>query len=284
MNLDELMRSGIIDESGQVVQNPCSTFSSNNPSFLFNTSSSMDNNNNNHHHLEQPNLPDTTTFEEILAHAEMINHNTSNNNYDVGNQGNNVLVDPKSFIGVDPIVMASHQANWLQIQYPSMQQHHQENVCHDFGDSKPVVNTPVMETGHSNSSLEISMPVAAPAAMSSCTCSDSKGVVFGDCGRRSRKRGFSAEVQEQGIDRKQKRMAKNRESAAKSRAKKQLWVWWLIHFFIFLVSCGLNGHLNRYHAGITLLRGSNSNYNHNIATKIAITNCNLKFCIVSNYG
>ncbi|RYR62372.1 hypothetical protein Ahy_A04g019885 [Arachis hypogaea] len=156
MILDELMRSGIIDESRQVVQNPCSTFSSNNPSFLFNT----------------------------------------NNNYDVGNQGNNVLVDPKSFIGVDSIVMASHQANWLQIQYPSMQQHHQENVCHDFGDSKPVVNTPVMETGHSNSSLEISMPVAAPAAMSSCTCSDSKGVVFGDCGRRSRKRGFSAEVQE----------------------------------------------------------------------------------------
>ncbi|MED6120744.1 hypothetical protein PIB30_023857 [Stylosanthes scabra] len=183
-------------------------------------------NNNHHHHLQQPNLGDATAFEEILARAEMINHNSSNNDYNIANQ-DNVLVDTKPLIGVaDPMVMASHhQPNWLQMQFPSMQQHHhQENLlCQDIFDSKPVVENPMMETDYSNSSLGISMPVAATT---SSTCSDSKEVAGagGGPGRRGQKRGFSNELQEQNIDRRQKRMAKNRESAAKSRAKKQAYI------------------------------------------------------------
>ena len=70
-----------------------------------------------------------------------------------------------------------------------------------------------MEMGYLDNPLAISIPVAA---MSSSTCLDSKGAVVG------RKRRFSDEMLEKTIERRQKRMAKNRESAAKSRAKKQV--------------------------------------------------------------
>nr|KYP47508.1 ABSCISIC ACID-INSENSITIVE 5-like protein 3 [Cajanus cajan] len=221
LNLDEIHKTVISAESGQLVQDPSSDHS-----FILgnidlngtisnktdigeawrgmvqqqHVNRSMDT------HMQQPNLGET--LESFLARAGML---------DVGDHDNvNVIDDAQPVMGIDPMVMPSQHEHWLQMQIPGInihQHHHREQQhqqiigsCPDFNVSKTFYENPVMEMGYSENSVGISM---SPAY------SDSKSAVFG-------KNRYSDEVMEKTIERRQKRMAKNRESAARSRAKKQV--------------------------------------------------------------
>jgi ABA responsive element binding factor len=116
---------------------------------------------------------------------------------------------------------------------PIQMQHHQEHqnrpiigICQDFNVAKPVYENQIMDIGYSENSLAMSMPIGATTMSFPLTCSDSKGVVTGavtdDRVGVGRKHKYSDEMMEKTIERRQKRMAKNRESAARSRAKKQV--------------------------------------------------------------
>jgi ABA responsive element binding factor len=250
MNLDELLKNVISADSDQLMQNPSSgngnSNSNNNNSFFIGSTSgnnlnetlsdkafngiwseinhqkhaiggSMDHNN-----LQQSILGETA-FEDFLTHAKAFN---------MGNQDNvHVIGDANQvpFIGIESkLVMASQPEHWLPFQMPipiQMQQHqeHQNRpiigICQDFNVAKPVYENQIMDIGYSENSLAMSMPFPL-------TCSDSKGVVTGavtdDRVGVGRKHKYSDEMMEKTIERRQKRMAKNRESAARSRAKKQV--------------------------------------------------------------
>ncbi|KAK2375723.1 ABSCISIC ACID-INSENSITIVE protein [Trifolium repens] len=257
MNLDELLKNVISAESDQLMQNPSSSNSNsnnnNNNSFFIGSTSgnnlnetlsdkafngiwseinhqkhaiggSMDHNN-----LQQSILGETA-FEDFLTHAKAFN---------IGNQDNvHVIGDANQvpFIGIESkLVMASQPEHWLPFQMPipiQMQQHqeHQNRpiigICQDFNVAKPVYENQIMDIGYSENSLAMSMPIGATTMSFPLNCSDSKGVVAGAAtdGRVGvgRKHKYSDEMMEKTIERRQKRMAKNRESAARSRAKKQV--------------------------------------------------------------
>ncbi|WJX57665.1 hypothetical protein P8452_43197 [Trifolium repens] len=183
-----------------------------------------------HNNLQQSILGETA-FEDFLTHAKAFN---------MGNQDNvHVIGDANQvpFIGIESklAVMASQPEHWLPFQMPipiQMQQHHQEHqnrpiieICQDFNVAKPVYENQIMDIGYSENSLAMSMPIGATTMSFPLTCSDSKGVVTGavtdDRVGVGRKHKYSDEMMEKTIERRQKRMAKNRESAARSRAKKQ---------------------------------------------------------------
>ncbi|KAL2317745.1 hypothetical protein Fmac_031621 [Flemingia macrophylla] len=218
LNLDEIHKNVISAESGQLVQDPSFILSNiglnGTTSNKTNTgteswrgivhqdhvNSSMDT------HLQQPNLGETL---ENFLRAGMINVGGDHDNV-------NVVGDAQPVVGIDPMVTPSQHEHWLQMQIPGINihqpHHHQEQQhqqiiesCPDFNVSKTFYENPVMEIGYSESSVGISM---SPAY------SDSKSAVFG-------KNRFSDEVLKKTTERRQKRMAKNRESAARSRAKKQ---------------------------------------------------------------
>jgi ABA responsive element binding factor len=182
-----------------------------------------------HNNLQQSILGETA-FEDFLTHAKAFN---------IGNQDNvHVIGDANQvpFIGIESkLVMASQPEHWLPFQMPipiQMQQHqeHQNRpiigICQDFNVAKPVYENQIMDIGYSENSLAMSMPIGATTMSFPLTCSDSKGVVAGAAtdGRVGvgRKHKYSDEMMEKTIERRQKRMAKNRESAARSRAKKQV--------------------------------------------------------------
>jgi ABA responsive element binding factor len=261
MNLDELLKNVISADSDQLMQKPSSgngnsnSNSNNNNSFFIGSTSgnnlnetlcdktfngiwseinhqkhaiggSMDHNN-----LQQSILGETA-FEDFLTHAKAFN---------MGNQDNvHVIGDANQvpFIGIESklAVMASQPEHWLPFQMPipiQMQQHHQEHqnrpiigICQDFNVAKPVYENQIMDIGYSENSLAMSMPIGAATMSFPLTCSDSKGVVTGavtdDRVGVGRKHKYSDEMMEKTIERRQKRIAKNRESAARSRAKKQV--------------------------------------------------------------
>jgi ABA responsive element binding factor len=257
MNLDELLKNVISAESDQLMQNPSSSNgnsnNNNNNSFFIGSTSgnnlnetlcdktfngiwseinhqkhaiggSMDHNN-----LQQSILGETA-FEDFLTHAKAFN---------IGNQDNvHVIGDANQvpFIGIESkLVMASQPEHWLpfQMPIPIQMQHHQEHqnrpiigICQDFNVAKPVYENQIMDIGYSENSLAMSMPIGATTMSFPLNCSDSKGVVAGAAtdGRVGvgRKHKYSDEMMEKTIERRQKRMAKNRESAARSRAKKQV--------------------------------------------------------------
>ncbi|KAG2405468.1 ABSCISIC ACID-INSENSITIVE 5-like protein [Vigna angularis] len=121
--------------------------------------------------------------------------------------------------GVDSQHNTSQHAHWLQYQLTSVQeqpqqQHHQHQnqqntMMPGFSgfmavqQPMPVVVNPVLDAGYSEA-----MPSSLMGALSD---SQSAG----------RKRAASGNVVEKTVERRQKRMIKNRESAARSRARKQ---------------------------------------------------------------
>ncbi|XP_027333635.1 ABSCISIC ACID-INSENSITIVE 5-like protein 3 [Abrus precatorius] len=229
LNLDELQKNVISAESGQLVETPSSdhsfilgniglngTLSNKTVSEVWrgivhqeHVNKSVDT------HMRQPSLGETT-LEDFLARAGVIH---------VGNQDDvDVIGDTQPLMGIDPMVMPSQHEHWMQMQMqmqmhipaininPQQQQHQHQHeqiigLCPDFSVTKSEYENPVMDIGYSENSLAISM---------SSACSDSKSAIVG------KKNKYSDEVLEKTIERRQKRMAKNRESAARSRAKKQV--------------------------------------------------------------
>ncbi|WVY90590.1 hypothetical protein V8G54_036104 [Vigna mungo] len=147
--------------------------------------------------LHEPTLGEST-LEHFLANAGVIN---------VADQNANVHTLP-------PMVIDSiHQQHWLQIPSVSTHQphHHHHDQSQIIGNSQDfsVSNNSFYDSQLSYSENSAGIP------MSPSYSDSSKTSLF-------RKRKHSNdEMLEKAVERRQKRMAKNRESAARSRAKKQ---------------------------------------------------------------
>ncbi|KAI4307341.1 hypothetical protein L6164_030541 [Bauhinia variegata] len=163
----------------------------------------------NNNQLQQSNLGGTT-LDDFLVRASF-----------VGNQDNNSTVpDAHPHLTIDPRVM-SQRAEWLPLQMimPNINQQQQQQqmrgLSSDFSSvskSEHEIEKPVVEIGYSENPLAIPMPM--PTMLSSS--SDSQAAAANE-----KKRRYTDELMEKSIERRQKRMIKNRESAARSRAKKQ---------------------------------------------------------------
>ncbi|KAH7567820.1 hypothetical protein ACOSQ2_010316 [Xanthoceras sorbifolium] len=222
MNLDELLKNVIsVEEAHQLVQNPSSSSSSSSsppPScFLgnINLNGTLSKKTIDQvwkeivHHDEHVNEVDKqavqkqptlgeTTLEDFLMRAGVINLG--------GNQNHH---QQPFMAAIDPMVVVSQQADWLHFQMTAAQQHQMTLINTNFNVSDSGYDNHVVDIGYSDNQLAaMSMP-AIPAAFS-----DSK--VIGEP-----KRPYSDEMMEKTIERRQKRMIKNRESAARSRARKQ---------------------------------------------------------------
>jgi ABA responsive element binding factor len=224
MNLDELLRNIIwVEEEGQIVPNPSSS-SSSASFFLGNlnlngtlSKKTVDemwkdivNEVDNRSMIQQKSTLGETTLEEFLVRAGVVNS--------------------RPIMGIDPMaVMVSQQTDSLQFQIAAVQQEQQMaplDSNFDFSDQSVYENR-VVDIGYSDNQLGISMPMPAISS----TSSGSQVVA-------DRKRRRSDEMMEKTIERRQKRMIKNRESAARSRARKQVNYWtmetiFLLFFFLF---------------------------------------------------
>jgi len=134
--------------------------------------------------------------------------------------------------GVDSQHNTSQHAQWLQYQLTSVQQQPQQQQHQNQQNSMmpgfsgfmavqqpmPVVVNPVLDAGYSEA-----MPSSLVGALS-------------DSQTAGRKRGASGNVVEKTVERRQKRMIKNRESAARSRARKQVI---FVYFFAWCFASSL---------------------------------------------
>uniref|UniRef100_A0A0D6QWG1 BZIP domain-containing protein n=1 Tax=Araucaria cunninghamii TaxID=56994 RepID=A0A0D6QWG1_ARACU len=106
------------------------------------------------------------------------------------------------------------QAEWLQYQFNTQQQQQQQNMMVAYGAKRvmpqnaplAIPGNPLLEGGYADNQLGLSSPLMG-------TSSDSQTP--------GRKRGPPESIMEKTVERRQKRMIKNRESAARSRARKQ---------------------------------------------------------------
>lgn len=161
-----------------------------------------------------------TTLEDFLLRAGVINNsmgNNNNNNNNISNNNNHNGVagnhhQPLISMGIDPMVVVSQQADWLQFQMASQQQQ-MGAMDTSYNVSESVYENPVGDIGYSENQLALSMPMPATSAAPS---------ELSKVNNVGRKRRYSDEIMEKTIERKQKRMIKNRESAARSRARKQV--------------------------------------------------------------
>jgi ABA responsive element binding factor len=101
-------------------------------------------------------------------------------------------------------------AQWMQFQNPTVQElPYQNNIMTGFMQGHPVQQSlPVADAAYPNSQMNLS-----PSSLMG-TLSDTQTP--------GRKRVASGDVAEKTVERKQKRMIKNRESAARSRARRQV--------------------------------------------------------------
>lgn len=147
------------------------------------------------------------TLEDFLVKAGVVteSYNNNNNNCEKGNAAAGVL-------GADSIAAHQH-SHWMQMQFqlPSVQQQ-QQNMMVLMHHPVPVQvqqqPLPVMDAPYSDTHMTMS-PTSLIGTLS-------------DTQTPARKRGATGEVVEKTVERRQKRMIKNRESAARSRARKQV--------------------------------------------------------------
>ncbi|GMN45251.1 hypothetical protein TIFTF001_014437 [Ficus carica] len=145
-------------------------------------------------------LGDTSVIENFLARSGV---SGLENRSPIGD--NNV----QPIMAIDPIVAAaSGQPDWLQFQLASVQQQQQQMTGVDSGYC-PVseYENSVLDVGYSENKIGSSVP-AFPVSSS-------------DSQAEKRCQWSSDILKEKSIEKRQKRMIKNRESAARSRARKQ---------------------------------------------------------------
>ncbi|XVF39450.1 hypothetical protein PTKIN_Ptkin01aG0035900 [Pterospermum kingtungense] len=224
MNLDELVRSVVAVEGG-LVQNPSSSSSSSLLLQNFNLNGTLSEKTvdevwkeivghgnvdaMDHHNqfVDQQRLSlGETTLEDFLVRAGVIN----TGDHQVG------VLNPQQFMAIDPMAMVSQQADWLQFQMAvahqqqqQQQQPHMTMLGSNFNVQESTYENQVVDVGYQESQQAMTMPMPAMSA----TSSDSQP----HTGNKHR----YSDVMEKTIERRQKRMIKNRESAARSRARKQ---------------------------------------------------------------
>ncbi|KAM1119741.1 hypothetical protein TB2_043853 [Malus domestica] len=223
MHFDELLKNVISADEGQLLQNPnSSSFSTS--FFLGNLNGVLSKKSADevwkgisHHELansaaneslHQRNIRETAaTPEHFLVRTGAIN---------LGNQ--NAMMNAQPVMGIDPAVMVSQPADWFQFQVSAVQQRmtmldSNFKVCESVYDNSTVNNL-----DYSENQVGMSIPMPAISASSSESHATAE-----------KKRHFSDEIKEKTIERRQKRMIKNRESAARSRARKQAYTSQLEH-------------------------------------------------------
>ncbi|XP_041013507.1 ABSCISIC ACID-INSENSITIVE 5-like protein 3 isoform X4 [Juglans microcarpa x Juglans regia] len=209
MNLDELLRNVILVEEGRLVQNNSSSSSSSASFFLGN--------------LNLNGTLSRKTVDEVwkeIVHRQHVNEVANQSVHQQLTLGETTLeeflvragvINPQPIMAIDPMVMVSPQTNWLPFQMAAVQQQELQMTVLDsnFNVSESVYENPVVDMGFSENQL--AMPAPMPSISS--TCSDSHLA--------AQRKLRCSDVMEKTIERRQKRMIKNRESAARSRARKQ---------------------------------------------------------------
>ncbi|ERM99009.1 hypothetical protein AMTR_s00101p00038080 [Amborella trichopoda] len=176
-------------------------------------------------HRRQPTLGEMT-LEDFLVKAGVVSESsdktqrvTENSNCLEGGQG---ICDMASVMGMDPMGNAHNlqqqQAQWMQYQLASSHHHQQaqqaqqQSLMGIYGQNRNVGQglgmggSPLMDVGYPENQMGVGSPLVG-------TLSDTQTP--------GRKRVATGDVVERTVERRQKRMIKNRESAARSRARKQ---------------------------------------------------------------
>ncbi|KAF9603971.1 hypothetical protein IFM89_039325 [Coptis chinensis] len=219
MNLDELLNT-VINTGAAGDNNNTTVKNAPSPSSLSSSSSSSS--------------PAPISFSQALNHKpvnevwrEIVEPDQGN----VGGDGNEAfaqttledfIIRHGGFDVVDQDIVNTHplarmdpmSAEWLQFQMTTAQQQQRDQHMEVLlGSHVPVTSLPV---GYSENQLAPSLPMVVASSSGIQTAPE-------------RKRRFSNEMMEKTIERRQKRMIKNRESAARSRARKQAYTNQLEH-------------------------------------------------------
>lgn len=137
----------------------------------------------------QPTLGEMT-LEDFLVKAGIVAESSS------GKKNQEQVMSPEQNLD-------QQETQWMQYQIPQIQQQHMVIPSH-YQAPVTVTGNPVMDTGY----LETRMTISPTPLMNTVSEFGRKRVACGD-------------VVEKTVERRQKRMIKNRESAARSRARKQ---------------------------------------------------------------
>ncbi|KDP32725.1 hypothetical protein JCGZ_12017 [Jatropha curcas] len=240
MKLDELLKNVISAEDSQFLQNinPSSSSSSSSSSSASSFLGNFDlngkkkvtidevwkdiilNQENVNAIENQSRIHQETTLEDFLVRSGVTN---------IGNNQNGLFNIPHHH---QPIVgMHDPMADWLQLQMAAVQRqqmsvldsstnfHASESSSSVYHDKSSIIGHD--HGGYGENQMGMTIPVSA---ISTTASSESQAVVIAD-----KKRQYSDEIMEKTIERRQKRMIKNRESAARSRARKQAYTNKLEH-------------------------------------------------------
>lgn len=168
-------------------------------------------------------IGETTTVEEFLGRADFPNLGDNNDN-----QGNPVI-NRQTLSVIDPVILEKQQTDWMKFQMepcsgadqqhrrrPPQKRNFEATIDGRLVESQYRVSDigQVFDAaGYLDNRVELPIPLQKVEATSSES----------HLGGERKRHFFANEMMEKSMERRQRRMIKNRESAAKSRAKKQVY-------------------------------------------------------------
>lgn len=155
-------------------------------------------------------IGETTTLEEFLGRADFPNLGDNNDN-----QGNPVI-NPQTLSVIDPVILEKQQTDWMKFQMEpcsgaDQQLRPRPPQKRDF---EATIDGRLVESQYRVSDIGQAFDAAGYL--------DNR-VELPILGGERKRHSFANELMEKSMERRQRRMIKNRESAAKSRAKKQVY-------------------------------------------------------------